>query len=213
MCLLITIERYLVVDKPIMAKIWFSAYRNKLYALVLCSFATTWNMLRWLALRYEENHTTDLTYLPGNEQFGGIIMFTEFGKWKHQYLREIVFLLDIGIPLTVLIILNILTFRKIRERNLKINDLHAGPNMEEISTANMFAFTILALVASHMVPCCIWLTDRTAVWKEFLLMGIAAAAFNASINFVIYCAFGKSFRNRLLEVIGFDYLRKLLSSV
>ncbi|ODN05548.1 FMRFamide receptor [Orchesella cincta] len=111
-------------------------------------------------------------------------------------------LIDFASPFPLLLIFNGLLYRSIYISN-KIRQTLTTSQRREVNAAKMFSIVALILLLCHTVAVVIFVTTQIhgVTFRELQFIQMVAVTINASINFIIYYAFGKPFRDEFWIVV------------
>lgn len=194
----VTIERYVAVCLPLHAKSLCTYGRARIYIIVIAVFSFVYNIPRfWEVDRVEMeddvHNVTRIMVLPSN--------LRNNQSYKVIYIHWMYLFVMYLIPFVLLALLNGLIWRKVHQANKERQQL-SRLQKKEISLAIMlfcvvvvfFMCNILALVTNILEIVGDMIDEMTQ--SSNLLVTI-----NSSVNFVIYCIFGRKFRRILLRTI------------
>ena len=209
---LVTVGRYLAVKKPVRAKVIFTAKRVKLAISLICVFSICLHMPEFFEEEFEEifdrvDCRLELAYTT-----------TRMYRTNMYYLIYRVIIdgtVRFIIPLTLLIVLNSILAIGIRkaqkQRSVMMADaITSGQRQSDSITAMVVTVVIIFVICQapyylFVVDSCLHRLDAPvkilpimirSYWKQvmhFLLI------LNSSVNFIIYVAVGKTFRQKLLR--------------
>ena len=206
---LLTIDRYLAVMKPLHTKLIFTEKRIKLSIFLICVLAISLHVPMFFEYTYEGTyndcglmfHVYDFTYLLQDDYYQ--ICF-------HVIVEVLIRLI---IPLTLLIILNsrmAMAIYKARERRSVImaNSIASGQRQSETMTA--MVVVVVTIFAICQTPYMIYTLDFLVTWHNlkffsyetnlyWLSVGEFFLLLNSSVNCLIYVVFGKTFRQKLFS--------------
>ena len=209
---LLTVGRYLAVKKPVRASVVFTEKRVKLAVSLICVFSICLHMPEFFEEEFEEifdrvdcrlELANTATRLYSNNMYFLIYHVIIAGSVRFI------------IPLTVLIVLNSILAIGIRraqkQRSVIMADvITSGQRKSDSITAMVVTVVIIFVICQapyflFVVDLCLSRLDAPVkilpimirfYWKEvmhFLLI------LNSSVNFIIYVAVGKTFRQKLFR--------------
>lgn len=210
----VTIERYIAVVHPEKSKI-FCTQKGAGSAIfwVFC-FAVLFNCTKFFELEVLaiENCTEFAAYSlePSFLQSNDLYM-TVYSLWITQITM-------VFAPFLVLLIFNTIIALTIRQSFKRLRWVQQGPKRNELKEKSKEATYVLIVIVLIFLICNLWgfvisLMERiygahylTTHMRDFYTFSREAVNFltivNSSINFVIYCIFGKDFRKELVHVYG-----------
>ncbi|CAL8073944.1 unnamed protein product [Orchesella dallaii] len=208
--LLISVERYFVVLKPLHAKRMFSVRKTKLFCAIVVGIVLLLHAPRWFETRWRKIEPAER--IPPLEGFPYILEFTPFGHFYYEKIGHVYFILNYMFPIVILFIVNLLLYRGIKasskeRRRLSISSITNSdtscPLQNEVTAALMFRWVVIVLILCQVVPILVGLiiTLKRVAYREFGYFNVICLNVNAAVNIIIYCAFGKSFRSAYFSVL------------
>ena len=209
---LLTVGRYLAVKKPVRASVIFTEKRVKLAISLICVFSICLYMPMFFEVEFVEifdrvdcrlelGYTT--TRLYGNNMYFLIYRVIIAGSVRFI------------IPLTVLIVLNSMLAIGIhkaqKQRSVMMADvITSGQRQSDSITAMVVTVVIIFVICQ--APYFVLTIDVCLVWwgapvdilpgmiRDYLkLVAFFLLILNSSVNFIIYVAVGKTFRQKLFR--------------
>ena len=200
----VAFERYVCVCHPTRAKDWCTI-RNAGIA------STFWFVLMGLiavpsALRYQgvvifNNDTNATEYMIDLTDIGRNKPFMDFYLWAQNLLRSI-------IPLVILLILNVRIICELFKQRIK------GKKMTSRHRITMMLLSVIIVFIVCIFPDAIMSTvlgfgyvDGNYLQRGLREISDTLLTFNSAVNFVIYCACSKAFRDTFVDIFCADLHR------
>ncbi|CAL8072574.1 unnamed protein product [Orchesella dallaii] len=199
--ILVSIERYLVIAFPVESKAWLSPTRSILYILSAISVAILLNISYFTNTTVIENN---VSFSPNTTlaNFPYILNGTEISRKMPHQMKFGLMLMNYVAPFPFLLIFNGLLYKAIYSWNKNRKGL-SGKQKREIGTAKMFSVVVLILLLCHTVSCIIFFLCNylRTIYRELLLLQLLSVTLSAAINFLVYFAFGKAFREEFWKLM------------
>ncbi|CAL8072578.1 unnamed protein product [Orchesella dallaii] len=200
--ILVTIERILVVSYPLHFKLWMTSIRMRTVIGFWLLFIVTINIPWWLNNALVENETWKF---PGTElsKFPYIFEDTHFAKHIYTKIAPWDIVVDSLLPIPLLLVLNGMLYYTIH-KCIKRREQLTRSQTKEVNAAKMFATLATILFAFHSFGVAhLIITQATGVfYHELLFMIYLAMTINSCVNFFIYYASIKYFREKLQKYVG-----------
>ncbi|CAL8125370.1 unnamed protein product [Orchesella dallaii] len=210
LAVIITVERYCVVAKPLRAKEWFTVHKTKRIAII----ATVVSLLAQLPRCFDSKWTPigedgvggilPHHKLPGYDGYSYVVEYSDFAYGFYDKFCESYFILDFLMPLPTLVFFNFLLYREVglSNSNRKKLQITCASHQSEVNAAKMFAVVVVILVLCHVLPIISHgiIGIYRLIHRDIGYISILTIGINSAVNFVIYCAFGKAFRNDFKEL-------------
>jgi len=122
LAVIINVERYCIVVKPLKAKEWFTVRKTKKFICIASFLALVANAPRWFDSKWTSMELKDngrfLPHhkLPSYDGYTYIVEYSEFAHIFYDKFCELYFVLDFMIPLPILLTFNYLLYRQVRYR-------------------------------------------------------------------------------------------------
>ncbi|CAL8141840.1 unnamed protein product [Orchesella dallaii] len=203
--IMIAIERYIAVAFPL--KQWLTNKKARIHLIIVLIIVALVNLPWWLNKSLERNEMFQATDANGNytsdlSRFPYIYKSSYFANKIYRKFVLYHMLIDFASPFPLLLIFNGLLYRSIYISN-KIRQTLTTSQRREVNAAKMFSIVALILLLCHSVAVVIFITNQVhgVTFRELQFFQMLAVTINASINFIIYYAFGKSFRDEFWTVV------------
>jgi hypothetical protein len=193
---LITAERYFAIAHPLRA-LTLSTRKRATWALISMSIlAVVYNLPRFAEV--------EIVALHEDAPIKNVIQPSAL---RHNRVYYWVYYICIYlavlyiIPLTLLSVLNTKIYLAIKRANRDRSSLTQNQE-SEMNIATMLVFLVVVFIACNLpafVVNCLELVNDNTYFNMAMIFSNFLVCFNSSVNFVIYCTFGKKFRERLHE--------------
>ncbi|ODM88977.1 FMRFamide receptor, partial [Orchesella cincta] len=194
--ILITIERILVVSYPLHFKTWMTSTRVRIILGLWLLFIVIINSPLWLNNVLVENETWKF---PGTEmsKFPYIFSDTTFATEIYSKILPWDTVIDSLLPIPLLLMMNGILYYAIHKCTKRREQLTRSQT-KEVNAAKMFATLATILFAFHSFGVAhLFITQATGVfYHELIFMIYMAMAINSCVNFFIYYATIKYFREK-----------------
>ncbi|ODM88541.1 FMRFamide receptor [Orchesella cincta] len=211
LAVIITVERYCMVAKPLRAKEWFTVQKTKHMALIAGLLSLAANTPRWVDSKWTyignkgDGRILPHHKLPGYDGYPYMLEYSDFGYPFYDRYCELYFILDFLIPLPTLLFFNYMIYRQVRKSNSDRKNLqsYCALHQSEVNAAKMFAIVVVILVLSHILPIKFHavISIHQLIHRDLGFACMLTIGINCSVNFVIYCAFGKAFRENFKQLL------------
>ena len=209
---LVTVGRYLAVKKPVRANVIFTAKRVKLAISLICLFSICLHMPEF----FEEEFVEIFDRVDCRLE----LAYTKTRLYRKNMYYLIYRVIILGsvrfiIPLTVLIVLNSMLAIGIRkaqkQRSVMMADVRTSGQRQSDSVTGMVVTVVIIFVICQapyflfIVDKCLRRLDPSVKILPIMIRDywICVAYFllkiNSSVNFIIYVAVGKTFRQKLFR--------------
>ena len=215
--MVIAIDRYLVVSRPLKASLWCTPKNAR--KVVVCVFvaAALFNSPRWPHYYYvafvasPNSGATFISHLAFSNTFW------DENLYRKIYHQSLAFILLFIIPLSIIVTLNallVITIKNaMRARQAMTNNVQSANSKNQQSESNLNLNRMMVILISIFVVC--ELPDFIAsiigasntkvdpvVYKYYAVMKECLLVLNSAINFYMYCIFYKKFRASLSDLFG-----------
>lgn len=195
---LITAERYFAIAHPLRA-LTLSTRKRATWALItMAMLAVLYNLPRFAEVEIV-GATEDA--VVKNVIRPSALRHNRVYYWVY-YICLYLSLMYI-IPLTLLSVLNTKIYLAIKRANRDRSSLTQNQE-SEMNVATMLVILVAIFIACNLpgfVVNCLELVHNTPYFHVAMSLSNILICFNSSINFVIYCTFGKKFRERLRDML------------
>lgn len=193
---LITAERYFAIAHPLRA-LTLSTKKRATWALISMSIlAVVYNLPRFAEV--------EIVGATEDAVVKNIIRPSELRNNRIYYLVYYICIylaVLYIIPLTLLSVLNTKIYLAIKRANRDRSSLTQNQE-SEMNIATMLVALVAIFIACNLpafVVNCLELVHNSPYFHMAMIFSNFLVCFNSSVNFVIYCTFGKKFRERLHE--------------
>ncbi|XP_067672770.1 FMRFamide receptor-like [Haliotis asinina] len=205
MTVLITVERYIAVVKPLLAT-------------RLCSRSAAWKastaILLWSILYHTPRYlayTSYYEYQADTNSTNVVFNRTDFGNgflYNEVFMVWVNFTLEFFVPASTLVVLNVLLIRALKKsRSFEVSRAGARARKGQRLTAmvlavtSMFFFCELFSVTSLIMTRGLNKYNECSVFcNNFIALADTMVIVNSASNFFLYCAVGKRFRDIFLQI-------------
>lgn len=198
----VAVERYISVCHATRAKMICTVERARIVSIlvfILMSLLAVPSALRYTKITVYDNTTNTSYYEIAPSALGNNRQFMTAYIWLQNLLRSL-------IPLFVLIILNTCIIHSLRKQRVK------GKKMSARNRITLMLITIVVVFLICITPDAIMSTFFGYGYVEAnnLVKGVREftdmlLAVNSAVNFVIYCAFSKVFRDTFISIFCKKY--------
>ncbi len=224
----VAVERYWIICDPFNRGVGHHAHQTgKRFILILVIFSALYNVNKFFevsvgsAVFEEEVWNETLSTHQIQNVSRSVVVITNLRK-DPNYLRAIIilnFIVMVVLPLLILSVCHILTFRKIRENTQRHNAISSHQKRDD-AMAMLFFIIILFFVVCHSGKFVLNFYEISQLFYDeedkkwplwaFLLTRINhfLLVINSSVNFFIYCFRDAKFRGSLIALLG---LKRLLA--
>lgn len=206
---LITIERYIAVAKPLLA----SRVCSKKWAWRAVVVTQLWAVLFQIPLYVA--YTNERVHDPTNNVSKIVFYRTEFGLgrfYNYWFVVWINFVCEFLVPFVVIVVLNVLMIRALRASSSFTPAEASKPGSRRSAregrlTAMVIAVTVIFFVCELFPALSLILVRGKDVYLEcsvpcnhFVSVSDTMVMVNSASNFVVYCAIGKQFRDIFVKI-------------
>ncbi|CAL8103635.1 unnamed protein product [Orchesella dallaii] len=207
--MLITVERYLVITYPLKSASWFTSGKTRIAAFCVFMIAAVLAFPRFTM--YVD--TNDLTDIPSLKGLKHILRSTKLNRFFYVTLKTLHSQIDFWLPFPILLIFNILSFRKVKRIAKKRKELNMSRSeRKDIRATKMFlpVSIVLFLCNIEFVITYIYIVVFKIVFRELFTLLFLFVAVNSSANLIIYYLREAQFRAETRAVVWswFPLLRK-----
>ncbi|XP_046560242.1 FMRFamide receptor-like [Haliotis rubra] len=205
MTVLITVERYIAVVKPLLAARLCSRSAAWKASAAILVWSIVYHTPRYLAYTnyYEYQADTNSTKLIFNR--------TDFGNgffYKEVFMVWINFSLEFFVPAAILVVLNVLLIRALKKsKSFEVSRAGARARKGQRLTAMVLAVTSLFFFCELFSVTSLIITRSINNYREcsvfcnnFIALADTMVIVNSASNFFLYCAVGKRFRDIFLQM-------------
>nr|KAG5690722.1 hypothetical protein BaRGS_022413 [Batillaria attramentaria] len=204
MTVLITLERYVAVARPLLACRVCSKTWARRAVLVVCVWSILFQTPLYMAYTFSHQ------WNPATNSTKIVFYRTEFGKgafYNDWYVVWINLFCEFLIPFTVIVVLNVLMIRALRASNTFSPETAAVTTSNKRSqregrltgiviaiTAIFFVCELFPALALIIVRGKDAFTECSVACAHFVSVADTMVLVNSAVNFVAYCVIGKQFR-------------------
>lgn len=212
----VTIERYLAVCYPRSSKRYCTTHGSAVSILCVTCFAVLFNSTKFFELQVIRN-----TQCPGSNFQSYILLPSElamspiYGQFYALWLTNIVM---VFLPFLTLLVFNSIIAYTIRKSMRRMKWSERISRHSELKCKSREATIVLIIIVCIFLVCNFWgfvltlleqIIDSQTLRGDYYMFYTFSreainflAIINSSINFVIYCIFGKDFRKELIIIYG-----------
>ncbi|XP_041376858.1 FMRFamide receptor-like [Gigantopelta aegis] len=209
MTLIVTLERYVAVTKPLKSRIIFSLTSAKKISLAVLIYCLVYNIPHYVAIDLESRPWNSTTHYP----------YSEFGAslgYKAVYCVYLQLVFVYMLPWLLMVVFNLLLLHSVRKIKLVRTNCHSKSvsdngrrlTLPVIAVTTVF-FLAYPLPAFEDTICKRTCEADTRIVLE--LLSEIARVLNSAANFIFYCVLGRRFRRTLFYLTG--TWRRRMSSV
>ena len=206
-CVAFTVERYVAVCRPLHAANTCTKTRAKRAILLILLWSLVYNIPRCF------HYAARRVYNEHSRQHETHVVVTEFGKnevFQHVYIIYFQLLFMFLLPFLVILLLNAALIRAISRSRHQRQRMSTSATREHNLTVMLVAVIVVFLVCQFPtivdnILVAVVGEERHNVVLQYQLLYIACTCLvtiNSSLNFVLYCLFGKKFRLVLCHILG-----------
>ncbi|UYV71590.1 GPRNNA1 [Cordylochernes scorpioides] len=191
----VTLERYVAVCHPLRARSLCTQRRARVALLTVAAFSLVYN-----APRFFEVYCTEIPSENGDNQTVLVALPTPFRRDPHYvqvYYIWLYLLVMYFVPFALLFALNALIWRTVQSATRSRNRLTCSQRHEIGLALMLFCVVVIFFVCNLLGMVANILEHFQVYWKELVDVSNLLVSINSSVNFIIYCLFGKKFRRIL----------------
>ncbi|CAL8103641.1 unnamed protein product [Orchesella dallaii] len=186
MTVLITIERYLVIAFPMKSTTLFTSRKTKVMALFVPILAMILSIPRFSSMYVDQN---DIADIPSTRELTHIIRSTKLDKFWYVTLLAVHDQIDYWLPLPILLLFNILSFRHVQRISNKRKEMNMSKRQKkDIRAVKMFLPVVIVLFLCNIevVINYVVVLFLNIVSRELYMGLLFSVAVNSSANLPIY---------------------------
>ena len=204
---LVAVNRYIIVCRPLRASRWCTTSKVKIQLAVLLVLAVVINIPALVQCRIKYYSRDNGTSYTATVDYGVIDRWRLFYNVYHAVLN---FVLWTGVPLCILTLLTIrlITAMKAHRRmQLEMHSLHNQPDNNMTYALVMVVIMFIICHVPNVVLEIVWLVVPSEVfygdevWVIVGQMSRVLMILNSAVNFIIYTLANKRFREVLIKTI------------
>lgn len=198
---LITAERYLAIAHPLKALTLSTKKRAVCSLLIVSIISFVYNIPRFFEIHVEEKTAGKPEFKQTDLRAGNVYYF-----WSYVVAAYLIFLY--AIPLFLLSYLNTKIYQAIKKANRDRSSLSRVQD-NELNIAYMLVLLVAIFVFCNLPAFIVSILEhfRPPFLNEMTNLSNFLVCFNSSVNFVVYCTFGRKFRERLFQTFCFGSRR------
>ena len=206
MMVLVTIDRYIYVCKPLRAQVLFNSRTRRWFAVAVFIIGVLYNLPWFLDSCIMQFYDPCV-----NHTIARMITRPMFNSgWYYDVYRHGCFLVLIYfVPLSILTVLNCLLIRAIKHSTRRHRDMANGAEYNENNATVVLIIIVLVFIACETPELLLRIFNMVQRKADIQLFGPGLMRFttvsellmviNSSINFFIYFAYGRRFRRVMKE--------------
>ena len=200
MTLIVTLERYVAVTKPLKSRIIFSLTSAKKISLGVLVYCLMYNIPHYVAINLSSRPRNSTTHYP----------FSKFGSsygYKAVYCVYLQLIFVYILPWLLMVVFNFLLLHSVRKIKLVRSNCHSksvNDNGRRL-TLPVIAVTTVFFLAYPLPAFEDTICKRTCVADTRIVLELLseiARVLNSAANFIFYCVLGRRFRRTLFFLTG-----------
>lgn len=206
-CVAFTVERFVAVCRPLHAANTCTKSRAKKAILVIFLWSLLYNIPRYFHYEVHEVWSND------TGRYDNRIQTTDFGEnevFQHLYIISFQLIFMFLLPFLIILVLNTALLRAINRSRKQRQEMSTTDTREHNLTVMLVAVIAVFLVCQfptivdNILVAIVGEQRHNAVLQYQMLYMVCTVlvTINSSLNFVLYCLFGKKFRMVLRHILG-----------
>ncbi|CAL8145618.1 unnamed protein product [Orchesella dallaii] len=202
MAMMITIERFLIIKFPLLARVWFTARKTTLLVYGTLLGIAILNIPRFICYQVEQNRYKEES-IASIQKYEHLITATRLHILFYDDMHDAHTKIDFWLPLPILILFNLLSYAHMKEANQQRKKMNVEQK-NEIQALNIFLPVVVVLFVTNIVPIIFYVSlVITRNWYRELSIAVGLAiAVNSASNFFIYFYRGSNFRDETKMVLS-----------
>lgn len=191
----VTVERYIAVCHPLKAKSLCTYRRARIFNLIIIVMSIIYNIPRFLEVTHSETFSLELnrtilkavaSQLRLNKLYYGV-----YHIWLYVFVMYC-------IPFLILAVFNIYIWKTVRRANHE-RQILSRKQEGEFSLAMMLLCVVIVFLICNILALIINIIEYFDIFLSPLVnVSNLLVTINSSVNFVIYCIFGRKFKRTFL---------------
>lgn len=191
----VTVERYIAVCHPLKAKSMCTYRRARLFNAIIMTMSIIYNIPRFLEVEHAEIYSAELNRTIYKVVASQLRVNKLYYEVYHIWLYLLVMYF---IPFLVLTILNIYIWRTVRRANRE-RQILSRKQEGEFSLAIMLLCVVTVFLMCNILALIVNIIEYFDIFFSALVrVSNLLITVNSSVNFVIYCIFGRKFKRTFL---------------
>ncbi|KAK7114929.1 FMRFamide receptor-like [Littorina saxatilis] len=206
-CVAFTVERFVAVCRPLHAANTCTKSRAKKAILVIFLWSLLYNIPRYFHYEVHKVWSND------TGRYDNVMQTTDFGEnevFQHLYIISFQLIFMFLLPFLIILVLNTALLRAINRSRKQRQEMSTTDTREHNLTVMLVAVIAVFLVCQfptivdNILVAIVGEQRHNAVLQYQMLYMVCTVlvTINSSLNFVLYCLFGKKFRMVLRHILG-----------
>lgn len=191
----VTVERYIAVCHPLKAKSMCTYRRARIFNAIIMVMSILYNIPRFWEVEHTEVYSDELNKTIYKVVASQLRVNKLYYEVYHIWLYIFVMYL---IPFLILTVFNIYIWRTVRRANLERQVL-SRKQEGEFSLAIMLLCVVIVFLMCNILALIVNIIEYFDIFLSALVrVSNLLITVNSSVNFVIYCIFGRKFKRTFL---------------
>lgn len=193
----VTVERYIAVCHPLKAKSMCTYRRARIFNAIIMVMSILYNIPRFWEVEHSEVYSAELNRtiykVVASQLRVNKLYYEVYHIWLYLFVMYFV-------PFLVLTLFNIYIWRTVRKANLERQVL-SRKQEGEFSLAIMLLCVVIVFLMCNILALIVNIIEYFDIFLSALVrVSNLLITVNSSVNFVIYCIFGRKFKRTFLVI-------------